>query len=335
MHLGQNARQIILDRFGRRAEPHGAPSHPLTDDLVQALESTAADEEDVASIQLDHRLFGMLAPSLGRNIGNRSLDDLEQGLLHPFAGDVAADRRRSVLAGDLVHLVQIENALLGPGHIVLRGLQQSHQDVLHILADVARLGQDGGIGDGEGYLQHLGQGLCQQGLPGAGGADHHDIALFEFDAVELDGGTDPLVVVVDRHGQNLLGALLTDHVLLEKSSDLDGLGNRPGLPGKGLPLFLSEHLIAEFDALVADVYRGTFDDLVYLTLSAPAERTAHVIFGRPSSQRDYPLSKSSGPQLETSISSGGAFSTGLMISSIRPYSLAPSGLKKKSRSVSC
>ena len=63
------------------------------------------------------------------------------------------------LAGDLIHLVDIDDAALGQLDVEIRRLKQAQQDVLDVLADIAGLGQRGRVGDGEGHLENLREGL--------------------------------------------------------------------------------------------------------------------------------------------------------------------------------
>ena len=73
----------------------------------------------------------------------------------------------------------------------------------------------------------LRQGLREQGLAGAGGADQQDVRLLELDVVaRLLGVLDALVVVVDRDRELLLGLLLADDVVVEHRLDLARLGQR-------------------------------------------------------------------------------------------------------------
>ena len=68
-------------------------------------------------------------------------------------------------------------------------------------------------------------------------------------------GVDALVVIVDGDRQRLLGALLTDHVLVEDVVDLFGLrdvAQAQVLVDVLVELFLDD-LVAELDALVANV----------------------------------------------------------------------------------
>ena len=64
----------------------------------------------------------MLAAAAGRDISDRALKDLEQGLLDALARNVAGDRRVVVLAADLIDLVDVDDALLGKLDVVAGGL---------------------------------------------------------------------------------------------------------------------------------------------------------------------------------------------------------------------
>ena len=94
------------------------------------------------------------------------------------------------------------------------GVEELQEDVLDVLADVAGLGQRGGVADGERDVEDPGQGLGQQRLAAAGRADQEDVRLVELDlAVVVLAVDEPLVVVVDGDGEDLLGAVLADDVL--------------------------------------------------------------------------------------------------------------------------
>jgi hypothetical protein len=138
------------------------------------------------------------------------------------------------------------------------------------------------------HVKYLGKGLGEKGLPAAGGADQEDVALLELDLVDLAAGVDALVVVVDGDGEDLLGALLSDHVLVQELDDplwRRHLGERrPGLLGRRL-LFV-DYLPAQLDALVTDVHRAgagdkpsdvllTFSTERAVVLTARAPRRCH------------------------------------------------------------
>ena len=163
------------------------PPRARLDDLLETVERAAADEEDIPGVDLDVLLLRMLPAALRRNRRSGSLEDLQQGLLHALAGDVPRDRRVLALAGDLVDLVDVDDAALALGHIEVRGLQQPNEDVLHVLAHVARLGQRRRVDDRERDLQGAGERLRQERLAHARRADEHDVRLVELDVVAQPG----------------------------------------------------------------------------------------------------------------------------------------------------
>ena len=114
-------------------------------------------------------LLRMLATALRRHRGNRALDQLQQRLLHAFARNVARDRRVVRLREILSDLVDVDDARLRLLDVVGRTLQQLLNDVLDVLADVARFGERRGVGDGERYVQQARQRLGEQRLAAAVG----------------------------------------------------------------------------------------------------------------------------------------------------------------------
>jgi hypothetical protein len=80
----------------------------------------------------------------------------------------------------------------------------------------------------ERHVEDARQGLGQQRLARAGGAEQQDVRLLQLDVVVVLVAlrVDALVVVVHRDRQDLLGAVLADHVLVEDLLDLAGLGMR-------------------------------------------------------------------------------------------------------------
>ena len=197
----------------------------------------------------------VLAPALWGHVGYTALDDFQECLLHPLSRDVA--RYRGVfptLAGDLVYLVYVDDAPFRLGHVEIGGLDQTEEDVLHVLADVAGLGEGGGVSDGEGHVEDIGQGARQERLAAAGGPQQQDVALLQLHFA-AGGSAYALVVVVDRHGQDLLGLLLPHYVLAELLVDHLRRGNplQRQLGPRGAGLVLVDDLAAQLYALVADV----------------------------------------------------------------------------------
>src|SRR5205085_8010956 len=122
------------------------------------------------------------------------------------------------------------------------------------------------------------QRLREQSLAATGRADQQNVRLLELDVADHLGRGDPLVVVVDLHREDLLGVVLTDHVLVERRHDRLRVGDEAGLGllrTAGAAVLLQD-LLAEIDALVADVHTGPGNQLADLVLALPAEGAARV-----------------------------------------------------------
>ena len=122
------------------------------------------------------------------------------------------------LPGDLVDLVHVDDPVLGQIHVIVRSLQQAQQDILHILAHIARFRQRGGVRNRKGHIYDLRQRLRQISLSGAGGTDHNDIALLQLNLVVIVlGSHHSFIVIIDGNRHHLLGFLLTDHILVKEN----------------------------------------------------------------------------------------------------------------------
>src|SRR5258708_8427080 len=103
----------------------------------------------------------MLAAALRRNVSHRSLQNLQEGLLHALAGNIASDRGVLVLASDLVDFVDVDHAGLGAADIAVGSLQQLENDVLDILADITSFCQSSCIDDRDCNVEHASESLRQ------------------------------------------------------------------------------------------------------------------------------------------------------------------------------
>ena len=207
------------------AEPDRVLAHAVLDDLVETREGAAADEQDVRRVDGEELLVRMLAAALGRHRGDRSLEDLEQRLLDSFARDVARDRRVVRLPRDLVDLVDVDDPGLGLLDVEVGGLDQLQQDVLDVLAHVARLRERGGVGDRERHVEDAGERLRKQRLTAAGRARAGGCCDFwSSTSVVFEAHANALVVVVDRDRERPLRLLLGDDVVVEDGVDVDGFG---------------------------------------------------------------------------------------------------------------
>src|SRR5262249_20944336 len=258
-------------------ESHSLDPDPAPDEILEPDEGPATDEQDVGGIDLQELLLGVFAAPLGRDAGRGALDDLEEGLLDALPRDVARDRRIVTFAGDFVDFVDVDDPALTLLDVVVGVLEEREDDVLDVLADVAGLRQAGGVRDRERHLEEAGEGLGEQRLAGPGRADQQDVRLLQLDVAGDELGVDPLVVVVHRDREDLLGTLLADHVLVEDLLDLRRLRHgRGGSERLFLVAFLGDDVVAEVDALVADVDGGAGDELAHLVLALPAERADEV-----------------------------------------------------------
>src|SRR5207249_5717799 len=262
----------------RRAEPDGAAADALLDDLLQAVEGAAADEQDVDVVDLDEILVRVLAPALRRHVGNGALQDLQQRLLHAFPAHVARDRGVVRLARDLVDLVDVDDSPLGAADVEVRGLDQAKQDVLHVVADVTGLREARRVRDREGDVEDLGQRLRQVCLATAGRPDEQHVRLRQLDIAHRLRGADALVVVVNLDREDLLRALLANHVLVERGADRLRVRDEAGLLllGAGGTVVVLEDLLAEVDALVADEHAWARYQLPHLVLAFAAEAASRV-----------------------------------------------------------
>src|SRR5213594_927488 len=320
----------FLDLF--LGEPDLPPPGAGLDDLLEPVERAAADEEDVPRVDLDVLLLRVLAAALRRYARDRALEDLEQRLLHALARHIARDARVLGLAGDLVDLVDVDDAALGFGDVEVRGLEQPDENVLHVLTHVAGLGERGGVRDREGDIEDAGQRLGEERLAHAGRSDEHDVRL-----VELDLGlaplvrVDPLVVIVDRDGEGLLRLLLAYHVLVQHVLDLGWRGDLRDCLGDLPLLVLRQDLVAEGDALITNVDRRAGNELPDRVLRLAAEGAAEVlIVGHLALVWE---SRVTGASRHFFFPSSISWKFAITWS-ISPYSLASSADMKRSRSMS-
>ena len=158
------------------------------------------------------------------------------------------------LPGDLVYLVDVDDTLLSSADVEVCRLNEAQEDVLNVLADISGFGQGRRIGDGEGYVEHLGKGLGEQGLAGASWPREQDVRLVQLDVRGLLVGPDTLVVVVDGNAEDLLRPVLADNVLVELVVEPLG-GHTLGLHARRVAgnrgAVIGENLPAQDDALVA------------------------------------------------------------------------------------
>ncbi len=170
----------------------------------------------------------MLAAALGRTLAWVPSMILSSACCTPSPETSRVIETFSLLLAILSISSMYDDAAFGRGDVAAGVLDQLEQDVLDVLAHVAGLGEGGGVGDGEGHLQVLGQGAGQRVLPVPVGPISR---MLDFSISTSSGdagaGADALVVVVHRHRQHLLGLVLAHDVLVEgAASALAGSADR-------------------------------------------------------------------------------------------------------------
>src|SRR5262249_12853230 len=112
-HLAEQLAQAGFAVFRIAAETDGLAAHTASDDVIESDAGAAADDQDVAGVDLDVLLLGVLAAALWRDVADGPLEHFQQGLLDALAADIAGDADVLAGLGDLVHLVDVDDAALG------------------------------------------------------------------------------------------------------------------------------------------------------------------------------------------------------------------------------
>ena len=222
--------------------------------------------------------WGCLRPPCGGTEATVPSMIFRQRLLHALARHVARDRGVVRLAADLVDLVDVDDAALRPLDVVVGVLQQLEDDVLDVLADVARFGERRRVRHREGHVEDARQRLRQQRLAAARRTDEQDVRLGELDVVVLGGVVQPLVVVVDGDRQHALGVVLADHVGIENGADFLGRRHAVARLHQGVLVLLPDDVHAQLDAFIADEHGRAGNQLANLMLALAAERAIEGVF---------------------------------------------------------
>src|SRR5439155_12428940 len=123
LELLEDLRRLLAAvRVDFRAKANLLVADAMLDQPLEAVEGAAADKQDVRGVDLDEVLMRMLAAALGRDVGDSALENLQERLLHALTRDVPRDRRVVRFAGDLVDLVDVDDAALRPRDVKVRGL---------------------------------------------------------------------------------------------------------------------------------------------------------------------------------------------------------------------
>ena len=83
---------------------------------------------------------------------------------------------------------------------------------------------------------------------------------------------DALIVIVNRNGEGFFRLVLSDDVLIQYVADFLRFGDIPQPDFYVVAELLLNDLVAEFNALVTDIYAGAGNELAHLLLRLAAER---------------------------------------------------------------
>ena len=228
----------------------------------------------------------MFPAALRRDVGNRSLQDLQQSLLYALAADIPGNGGVFRLSGDLVDLVDIDDPALGCLNVVIRRLDQPDQNVFHIVADITRFSQGCRISNSKRNIQNLCQRLSQHGFSHAGGSQQQYVALLDLHILICGRHKDSLVVVINRHRQGNFRLVLTNDILVEDLFDLSGLEElrhliringllAPAAARLREDALLHQHFIAQCNAVVTDIRPGRMKHPLHALLRLPAKAASH------------------------------------------------------------
>src|SRR5436305_6971646 len=107
-------------------------------------------------------------------------------------------------------------------------------------------------------------------------------------------------MLVDSDGELLLSLFLADDVIIEEGFDLDRCGQRRAAGGGLLLLIIGDDLVADIDALIANINGRPGNQLLDFVLRFAAERTAQCVVAS-----SHPLSNPSRRSCSLRLANGG------------------------------
>ena len=198
----------------------------VANNALHSVKRTAADKEDLGSVDFHHGLSRILAPALDRHGRNGAFNELEKSLLNTLARHVAGNGRVLALAGNLVNFVKIDDALLCTLNVAAGGLHKLSDNILNVFTNVARFRQGRCIRNGKRHIERTSERLSQKRLARTRRADQQHIGLLQlnlvFKRLELfvTQRIQTLVMIEYRHRQCPLSAFLTNYIIVEKLIEL-------------------------------------------------------------------------------------------------------------------
>ena len=144
--------------------------------------------------------------------------------MHAAAANIAPHSPAG--AGELVDLVDINDAIFGEGDVAIGFRYEFTHEVIDIAADVAGFGELGGIGFNKRHSNEFRDVLDEVGFAHSGGTDDHDVLFLDFEGLRVVvlrfERLYVIVVITDRDRQGLLGIVLTNDEAIEVRFDVAG-----------------------------------------------------------------------------------------------------------------
>jgi hypothetical protein len=141
--------------------------------------------------------------------------------LDAASGDIASAFAAG--RGQLVDLVEVNNAELGAVEASIGQAHQVPDKVIHISTDVARFAEFGCVGFEKRDADAGGGRADEVGFTDAGGAEEKDVLfLVEGEFVTFAGEADVLEVIAEGDGEDFLRFILADDEAGEVSGQVDG-----------------------------------------------------------------------------------------------------------------
>ena len=198
----------------------------LSNFLLNAIECSTADEEDVVRVYVNVVLVRVFATTFWRNIDNASFEEFEHTLLHTFSAHITRDGWVVALTSNLVDFVNENDTALSFLHIEISHLEQTRENAFHVFAHVSCFGEDCCINNGERHFEEFCNSASQERLTRTRRADHHNVAflnfyriVFVFVFVE-----NAFVVIVDSNREILFCCILSNDILIKIGLDFLGSG---------------------------------------------------------------------------------------------------------------
>jgi hypothetical protein len=177
--------------FGQLTNSKRTSSKSLPNDPFQPHKRPAADEQQVLGVEPYARLHRLLPTTLRGHCGDHAFHHLEQAVLNAKPQTLPA----SAAHPQLVDLVDVSDSSLGEFDVPAFRLEQPVQQALHIIPDIARLGERSRIADHQSHVETGSQGLDHVARATAGSSDQEDVGFFDSHIVQVGIGHDRVVVL--------------------------------------------------------------------------------------------------------------------------------------------